>query len=116
MTPRPTALTDRALALPSAAGHNPVVSFPPASVRRFNFYGFQIELGGSREDVIHEVVRDFTWFVAEVLPQPPRADMRIRMHCADPPYATLPAVAANVFTPRNVSFRHGHTSYIDYFG
>jgi hypothetical protein len=33
-----------------------------------------------------------------------------------PPYDRLPAVPASVLTPRNISFRDGDVSYVDYFG
>src|SRR5258708_1255755 len=113
MTPRANSLTDRASADPG------VVPFALTTVRLFDFYGFRIELSGNREDAVHEVVRDFAWFVAphiEAVSSSTPPDMRIRMHFAEPPYSTLPSIPANVFTPRNVSFRHGPISYVDYFG
>lgn len=87
----------------------------------FDFYGFRVELSGDdRADVVEEVTRDFAWFV--VPPErrnghhaaPP--DLRILIRPGAPPYAGLPAVPAAVFTPRNVSFRAGDVSYVDYFG
>lgn len=119
MTLRTTTIPNRAPdpshARPAGGGLSPGGA---SAVRCFDFYGFRIELTGNRDDVVQEVVRDFAWFVvtkhSEGAPAAP--DMHIRLHFADPPYGTLPSIPANVITPRNVSFRHGHISYVDYFG
>src|SRR5262249_11546309 len=42
--------------------------------------------------------------------------VRMELRLEAPPYAGLPSVPASVFTPRNVSFMQGRTTYIDYFG
>ncbi len=62
-----------------------------------------------------EVARDFAWFVTAGESGVP-AGMRVTMLSEPPPYPKLPAVPASVITPRNVSFRHGDISYVDYFG
>ncbi len=82
---------------------------------RFDFYGFQLELASGREDLVKEVARDFAWFVTAAESGVPAA-MRVTMFGEPPAYSQLPAVPASVITPRNVSFRYGDISYVDYFG
>jgi hypothetical protein len=109
MTPRARVVTPYDLPAPAP--------FAPAAVRRFDFYGLDVELTGTRDDTVHEVERDFAWFVAPPgshAETPP--DLRVRMHFSDPPYNSLPSIPATVVTPRNVSFRHGPTTFVDYFG
>lgn len=84
----------------------------------FDFYGFIVALASERDDVVREVTRDFAWFVVppgrgERLREP---DMRVTISFEAPRYSTLPAVPASVLTPRNISFRDGDVSYVDYFG
>ena len=111
MTPRANSLTDRAVSPEETI-------WASTAVAQFDFYGFRIEVSGSREDAVHEVLRDFAWFESKDADS--RAarepDMRIRMHFRDPLYSNLPPVPANIVTPRNVSFRDGSISYVDYFG
>ncbi|HEX5577531.1 MAG TPA: hypothetical protein VFX40_04095 [Gemmatimonadaceae bacterium] len=84
----------------------------------FDFYGFIVTLTSDRDDVVREVTRDFAWFVIP----PARSDrqrepdMRVSISFEAPSYSTLPAVPASVLTPRNISFRDGDVSYVDYFG
>jgi hypothetical protein len=111
MTPRANSLTDRAV--PPAEN-----IWAPVAIKQFDFYGFRIEVSGTREDAVHEVLRDFAWFESKdagggAAREP---DMRIRMHFRDPLYSNLPPVPATVVTPRNVSFRDGSISFVDYFG
>ena len=80
---------------------------------RFDFYGFVVELVSDNPDVVAEVRRDFAWFAKQSDGQP---DMRVTIHFTAPPYDSLPSVAASVLTPRNVSYRDGDVSYVDYFG
>lgn len=78
----------------------------------FDFYGLVIEVTSNQADLVDEVRRDFSFFeVGETGSQ-----VVIRMHLEAPVYTGLPAVPATVLTPRNVSFRDGRTTYIDYFG
>jgi hypothetical protein len=84
----------------------------------FDFYGFVVTLTSDRDDVVREVTRDFAWFVvpsdrAQSLREPA---MRVTISFEAPRYSQLPAVPASVLTPRNISFRDGDVSYVDYFG
>ena len=81
-------------------------------VQYFNFYGLTIGVGSESEELLEEVRRHFAYFhVPNGEPQ-----VGLELQIAPPPYAGLPAVPASVFTPRNVSFKDGRTTYIDYFG
>ena len=84
----------------------------------FDFYGFIVALKSDRDELVREVTRDFAWFVvpSERSKRLREPDMRVTISFEKPPYSTLPAVPASVLTPRNISFRDGDVSYVDYFG
>ena len=84
-------------------------------IELFDFYGLHVRVLGEHAELLHEIRRDFAWFsVGTANADGPRMDVTIRFD--EPPYATLPSVPASVITPRNVSFRDGDISYVDYFG
>jgi hypothetical protein len=91
---------------------------PSMMTETFDFYGFVVTLTSDREDVVREVTRDFAWFVvpADRGHSPLEPDMRVTIAFEAPRYSQLPAVPASVLTPRNISFRDGDVSYVDYFG
>ena len=77
----------------------------------FNFYGFQTEVNSDQADLLHDLNIDFSWFVAKQRD----ADLIINMKgFSDRPEA--PPLPATQQTPRNVVFRNGSTSYLDYSG
>jgi hypothetical protein len=88
------------------------------STDRFDFYGFNVEVMGDAAELVDEVGRDFAYFRVPVAVRPGLSlpDMMLKMNLEVPPYANLPPVPASVITPRNVCFREGDTTYIDYFG
>jgi hypothetical protein len=79
----------------------------------FSFYGFALEVSSPAAHLVEQVRRDFLHF--HTTPQP-HVDMRLTLLPEPPRYEALPSVPATVFTPRNVSFRNGEVTYIDYFG
>jgi hypothetical protein len=81
---------------------------------RFGFYGYTVQVDSPSADLVDEVRRDFAYF--RVPPADRGADVRIEINLDAPPYADLPPARASVITPRNVCFRMGRTTYIDYFG
>jgi hypothetical protein len=89
---------------------------------RFDFYGFTADVVSDAAEVVDEVCRDFAWFVVDDENAPgsarnkPQPDFTVELHLEKPPYDGLPNVAASVITPRNVCFKLGDESYIDYFG
>lgn len=78
----------------------------------FDFCGLTLAVSSGSAAIVEEVRRDFAYF------RVPRreAQAELQLHMAPPPYAELPAVPASFLTPRNVCFKHGKLSYIDYFG
>jgi hypothetical protein len=94
------------LALPKREG--------AAAVERFEFYGCTIEVRTSPADFVEEVRRDFAYF--HVPPADGQPEVHLQLHLQPPPYADLPSIPASVITPRNVCFRDGKVTYIDYFG
>lgn len=79
----------------------------------FDFYGLALEVSSPASHLVEQVRRDFLYFHAT-----PRehVDIRLELVAEPPSYDGLPAVPATIFTPRNVSFRNGEVTYIDYFG
>jgi hypothetical protein len=82
--------------------------------KQFDFYGMNVEVRSDNHEVVNEVVRDFAWF--NVADGAGRTDMQIDMKLEEAPWAELPTIPASVITPRNVTFRNGQHTYIDYFG
>lgn len=78
----------------------------------FDIYGLALRVESHDAEVLDEVRRDFAGFVVPDAPP----DLRVTMHLAPPPYDLLPPLRAAFLTPRNVCYRDGATSYVDYFG
>lgn len=83
-------------------------------MERFAFYGLTIAVDSPSADLLAGVRRDFAYFSAPA--SAVEEEFRIQAETAPPPFAGLPALPAAFFTPRNVCFRNGDVSYIDYFG
>jgi hypothetical protein len=90
---------------------------------QFHFYGLTLEAASPAPELVDEVRRDFLHF--RVPPGAsgdrqgsagPPVEMRVRLLREAPSYGDLPSVPATVITPRNVCFRDGEKTYIDYFG
>lgn len=79
----------------------------------FHFYGTTLAAESPDPELVDQVRRDFLHFHI-----PPResVDMMVRLLREEPSYADLPSVPATIITPRNVSFKDGNKTYIDYFG
>jgi len=80
----------------------------------FDFYGLAVEVAAADASLVEEARRDFAYFQRSGVQAQPAA--RIELRCMPPPYDELPAMPAAFFTPRNVCFRQGNYTYIDYFG
>ena len=77
----------------------------------FDFYGFQIAVRSRQAEHLQDLNIDFSWFRTEGV----EADLSIEMRSfSDRP--ELPALPASQHSPRNVVFRNGQTSYLDYSG
>lgn len=78
----------------------------------FDFYGLRLQVQSTDEKLIEEVRRDFAYFAGAS----GACEVSVTLHLAPPPYQDLPSLPASFFTPRNVCYRHGDVTYIDYFG
>ncbi len=84
-----------------------------------DFYGYRIAIESPNEKLLDHLSRDFAFFrVAEsVDPEPSReSDLRLVGHHVEPDYSTIPDMPVTSISPRNLLFRDGDTSYLDYFG
>ena len=78
----------------------------------FNFYGLGVKVVSELQDLLHDVRRDFSFFLKDV----PQVASTLRI-IADPgPRDRLPRLKAALQTPRNIVYRQGDDSYVDYFG
>jgi hypothetical protein len=59
---------------------------------------------------------DFAYFLRDAAAENQSGAVTIELFDADPPYGELPDVKATVFTPRNVSYRNGDLTFVDYMG
>jgi hypothetical protein len=59
---------------------------------------------------------DFAYFLRDAAAENQSGAITIELFDTDPPYGELPDVKATVFTPRNVSYRNGDLTFVDYMG
>jgi hypothetical protein len=78
----------------------------------FDFYGFRVAVTSDDEGVLADVRRDFSYFSSRA------GDQSAALEVISEPFprAKLPAVRAALQTPRNIVYRDGDVSYVDYFG
>ena len=75
-------------------------------------YGFRAEIRGAPEEAVNNLQEDFAHFRCA----PGKADAVVELIEQEPPYDATPPLRATVYTPRNVSFRDGNLTYVDYSG
>jgi hypothetical protein len=78
----------------------------------FDFYGLRIAVHSEDEGVLEDVQRDFSYFRAT----PGHTHSSIEIVPEAPAWADLPALPATLHTPRNIVYRDGNLSYLDYSG
>ncbi len=78
----------------------------------FDVYGYRFTISGPAGKAYSGACQDFAYF--ESSPSD-NADL-IEIIDAEPDYEALPEVEASIYTPRNVVFKSGDVSYIDYQG
>ncbi len=81
--------------------------------QNYDFYGLTIQVESSSSDLEEEVRRDFAFFHRPEASADP--EITIRMDQEPPDYEGLPEIDAAFYTPRNVCYRQGRVTYIDYF-
>ena len=78
----------------------------------FDFFGFRVAVKGSNAEILEDVDRDFSYFSAGMAKAHAQLEL-VGDHC---PRDLLPQVKASLHSPRNIVYRDGDVSYIDYFG
>ena len=82
------------------------------NILKLSFYGFCIEIKCNDPGTLEGVKRDFSFFVTgEGIPQ-----ALFEVFAEPPDYKALPSLKASFYTPRNICYKHGNLSFIDYFG
>jgi hypothetical protein len=80
----------------------------------FDVYGYEFTIESDNPGPAKSLASDFEFF--GVAGPPKRRLVTIRIRNAEPDYNQLPPLVANVYTPRNVSYRDGDLTYADYHG
>lgn len=75
-------------------------------------YGYRFTISGPAGKAYSGVCQDFSYFESSSCD---KANL-IEIIDTDPDYEALPEVEASIYTPRNVVFKSGDVSYIDYQG
>jgi hypothetical protein len=80
----------------------------------FDFFGFRVAVKGSNAEaeIVEDVARDFSYFITGM----GKVDAHLQLVSDPGPRDHLPQVKAALHTPRNIVYREGDVSYIDYFG
>jgi hypothetical protein len=78
----------------------------------FDFYGLGVRVNSLSAELLEEVRRDFAYFSTDGQ----KGGLELTLHLEAPSFESLPPAPAAFYTPRNVCFRDGKVSYIDYFG
>ncbi len=78
----------------------------------FDVYGYRFQVQGSSPAAQENVCQDFAYFRS----QPGEGDHVIEILDEDPDYGNAPLCDASIYTPRNVTYRNGTMSYVDYGG
>ncbi len=84
-----------------------------ADAVRLNMYGLRVLIRCTEREVVREVARDFSSF--RVSPGG-RIDLTLEVEVRPPPWELLPALRAAQYTPRNITYRDGSVTWLDYFG
>jgi len=87
-------------------------STPERLSASFNVYGCKFTISGPEGNAYSGACQDFAYFRT----MPSDDGFRVEMVSEKPDYNSLPQVEASIYTPRNVVFKSGSVSYIDYQG
>jgi len=87
---------------------------PGDGVAGFDIHGLSITVDSDWPEILDALRRDFTWFALDALPE--RPDATVEIAYGPPDYDIFEPVAASLITERNVVFRAGGRTVIDYVG
>jgi hypothetical protein len=85
---------------------------PPSGSISLDIYGYRVVIRCSTDSVLAGLAEDFAFFRRECVSD----GHSVELLEADPPYSDMPDVRATVYTPRNVSYRDGQLTIVDYSG
>jgi len=88
------------------------VESPELASLSLDVYGYQTRVRSSSETVLKGLAEDFAFFRRDAISGGPVIELLER----DPPFDSAPPLRATVYTPRNVSYRNGNLTLIDYSG
>jgi hypothetical protein len=90
------------------------VTFPSPSQSAvcFDVHGYRFSVTGDCQWAIDGIADDYSAYRS----QPAGAAVRLNVSLQPPDYANLPPLRASGYSPRNVSYSSGHTTYLDYGG
>jgi hypothetical protein len=78
----------------------------------FDIYGYRVRIECAVPEVLQGLADDFAFFAAE----PAESERSLLLVEEEPDYAPWAQARASVYTPRNVAYRQGEQSIIDYSG
>jgi hypothetical protein len=78
----------------------------------FDLYGFRVAVESDDDGVLEDIQRDFSYFSKG----PGEESALVEVISESVPRALLPRLKATLQTPRNIVYRKGDVSYVDYFG
>lgn len=82
----------------------------------FDIYGYKALVTCASIPVLSGIREDFAFFEKQWAGTAESLAVRIEIFQTDPPYDRVQHASGPVFTPRNVSFRSGETTFLDYSG
>src|ERR687894_2795178 len=92
----------------------PAARSADAAAARLDVHGLGVVIAGDWPEVVEDVIGDFAWFRAPATSRP--GDVEVSVHRRRPDFDRFGALPAAFVTPRNVVYRDGDTSVVDYFG
>ncbi|HEY8770626.1 MAG TPA: glycosyltransferase family A protein, partial [Thermoleophilaceae bacterium] len=87
---------------------------PPGSERNIDAYGLKVAVRGDWPEVLEAIALDFAFF--ETAAPANRPDLEILVERRPPDYERFAELPAAFVTPRNVVFKDGERTVVDYFG
>jgi hypothetical protein len=78
----------------------------------FDFYGLRITVKSIDKNILEDLKRDFSFFCNA----PGKEDILLEVISDSFPTPLLPKIKATLQSPRNIVYRIGDVSYVDYFG
>ncbi len=82
---------------------------------RLSIHGLSLDVVGDWDEVVEEVVRDFTWFHEETGAHA-SAEVTVQVERGAPDWDALGSPLASFVTPRNLVYQQDGRTIVDYFG